>query len=343
VTRETERTRTPIETADPGTVPDARWVLGAFHCERHPAWTALFALATLVPLAHVARIGNLPWIAGGLLLAVFPFAGTLALVGLLQFRRELPHESRRWALLWGLLVATAASSYVNGFLGEAPTWRTVVLVAPVVEELAKGTGLLLLMRFGRIRTPVDGIVCALLVGGGFALTENTFYFFNAIAAELGGEDGVLQDVFVMRGLVAPLAHPIFVAGLGLALGARTPRRPLVLLCAFAAGVGLHAIWNHAALSGVVTNFVPHTVALTLALAAAALLRAHREAVPVDVVGTHGETIGARGEPIDAAPGSTRGPTWFAALPWYEPAEGDEAHTRRTDGNAGPRPDKTPGA
>lgn len=335
MTRETEKTRTPIETADPGTVTDARSVLGAFRYERHPAWAALFALAALVPLAHVARIGNLPWVAGGLLLAVVPFAGTLALVGLLQFRRERPRESRRWALLWGLLVATAASSYVNGFLGGAPTWRTVVLVAPVVEELAKGAGLLLLMRFGRIRTPVDGIVYALLIGGGFALTENTFYFFNAIAAELGGEDGVLQDVFVMRGLVAPLAHPIFVAGLGLALSVRTPRHPLLLLCAFASGVGLHAIWNHVALSGVVTNFVLHTVALTLALAAAALLRAHREAVPVDATGTPGETIAARGEHIDATPGSTRGPTWFAALPWYEPSEEAPRTPDEPRGNAGP--------
>jgi len=304
--------------------------------ERHPVWLALFLLGALVPLAHAVRLGEFSWVAGGLLLAAVPFAGTLALVGLLQFRRARPWASRRWALLWGLLVATGASSYVNGLLGGGPEWRTVVLLAPVVEELAKGVGLLLLARFGRVRNPVDGIVYALLIGGGFSLVENTFYFFNAISAELGGNDGVLQDVFVMRGLVAPLAHPIFAAALGVTLGTRYGRRPLVLLAALGSGIALHALWNHAAVSGVVTNLVPHTVALTLALAAAALLRAHRES------GDVGERPAPQERDLEerhdgAARVGTTITSWYAALPWYEQAAGTPART------TGQPPDKTRGA
>lgn len=298
--------------------------------EDHPAWTALFVTAALVPIAHAARIGELPWTAGALLLALVPFAVILSLVGVLQFRNPRPRASRRWALLWGLLVATGASSYANGLLGGEPTWSRVVILAPFVEELAKGAGLLILLRLGRIRTPVDGIMYALLIGGGFSLLENTFYFFNAIAAELGGDDGVLQDVFVMRGLVSPFAHPIFLATLGVALGTRARRNPLLLLSAFSLGVMLHALWNHAAISGVVTNLVPHTVALTLALAAGALLRANREGPAGTASPGQDHATGGR------APAETHdGASWYAALPWYDPKETRERRTEAAPANRQP--------
>lgn len=284
------------------------------YAERHPAWFGLFMLAALVPLAHVARIGEFPWIATGFLLALIPFAGTLALAELLRFRHNRPRTGRRWAILWGLLIATGASSYVNSLLGGVSEWQTVVLIAPLSEELVKGTGLILLLCFGRIRTAVDGIIYALLIGGGFSLLENTFYFFNAIGAELSGNDGVLQDVFVMRGLVNPLAHPIFLAAFGTVLGTKYRRNPLILLGAFSFGVALHALWNHAALSGVVTNFVPHTVALTLILVTVSLLLVRNKELHKRVLDTPAARRASE-EQHEAVP--TVGTPWHASLPWYD--------------------------
>jgi protease PrsW len=285
--------------------------------ERHPVWLGLFVLAALVPLAHVARIGEFPWTVAGFLLALIPFAGTLALAELLRFRHKRPRTSRRWAILWGFLVATGASSYANSLLGGASEWQTVVLLAPFSEELVKGTGLILLLCFGRIRTAIDGIVYALLIGGGFSLLENTFYFFNAIGVELSGNDGVLQDVFVMRGLVNPLAHPIFLAAFGAVLGTKYRRNPLVLLGSFSFGVALHALWNHAAISGVVTNFVPHTVALTLTLVTISLLLVRNEELRKLAPDTP-TTRHVSEEQYDAMPtaGAAEGP-WYASLPWYD--------------------------
>lgn len=308
----------PVQGVDDGGTPSSG-ATGGTRNESHPAWSALFAVAALVPLARVAQIGEPASTLGAFLLAFVPFVGTLALVALLQFRRTRPRSSRAWALLWGLLVATGVSSYVSGLLGGPPDWQTVVLVAPIVEELAKGAGLVLLARFGRLRTPVDGIIYALLVGAGFSLLENTFYFSNAIGAELAGEDGVLQDVFVMRGLVSPLAHPIFVVSFALVLGSRWRRNPFALGGSLAFGAVLHGLWNHAALNGIVTALVPHTVAITLALTAAALLCVRRG----DGVGT---APGSTGQ--DAAPDDRNAPrdranderktAWHAALPWYLP-------------------------
>ena len=50
--------------------------------------------------------------------------------------------------------------------------------APIVEEVGKGLGLLLLFVTARraFDGPVDGVVYGALIGAGFALTENIQYF-----------------------------------------------------------------------------------------------------------------------------------------------------------------------
>ena len=281
--------------------------------ETHPGWYALYVLAAIVPVGHAVRIGEVGWVVGAFLLALVPFSLILVLIWALQSHGARPGASMRWAFLWGFLAATGASAYVNGLVG-APERQVVVLLAPFVEEVAKGTGLLLLLRFGRIRSILDGVLYALLIGGGFSLLENTFYFVNAISAEIGGDDGVLRDVFVMRGIVSPLAHPIFIAAFAVAIGSRRGRNPATATGALLLGVGLHSLWNYAAFEGVITNFVPHTIALSLALVAAAILLVLRE-------GGHADPV-PRSEPRETER-SDKGPVraagaapWFAHLPWY---------------------------
>ena len=63
-----------------------------------------------------------------------------------------------------------------------------VVQAPLVEETAKGIGVLLIFAFSRSHFdgPVDGLVYAATAAAGFAFTENILYF-GAALAEGGGE------------------------------------------------------------------------------------------------------------------------------------------------------------
>ena len=283
--------------------------------ERQPAWRVLFVICAVYTATHAARIGQPSLLAAGLLLAAVPFTALLLFAGVLQSAEKRPLEARIWALLWGALFATSASSYVNDLLGRSPDWTTIVIVAPVVEEAAKAAGLLLLMRYGRMRRLVDGIVYALLVGAGFSLVENTFYFLNAISAELAGQDGVLRDVFLMRGIVSPLAHPVFIAALALCASHRRTRRGPILLAAWLSGVALHALWNNAALLGVLPALARHTLALSAGLAVLAVLAVLRERRAI------GDDLCA----VQASLPASDEERWYHPLPWY--SAGDAPNPR----------------
>lgn len=125
-----------------------------------------------------------------------------------------------------------------------------VVQAPLVEELAKGVGIVLIFLFARkhFDGPVDGIVYAAWVAGGFAFTENILYFggelldtFSPIA---------VAEVFLIRGLMSPFAHIMFTSFFGIALGLAARRSGAVSLAGFFAlglvpAVVLHALWNGA--------------------------------------------------------------------------------------------------
>lgn len=282
--------------------------------EQHRAWVAAFAAGAVVVAAQTSRLQEPARVAAAFVLAAVPFLGIILFTHLLQYRVTRPLGAKRWALLWGALVATGGSSYANGILGGEPGWATIVVVAPIVEELTKFLGLLLLLHWGRIRSSLDGVVYALIIGGGFALVENTFYFFNAISAEISGDDGVLREVFLMRGIASPLAHPFFVGFAAAAMGAwRTgPRRgPLLVAGGWVLGVLLHALWNHAALAGMLEGAGPVVAPVFLLAATTAVILAVRERQPADA----GD--GSVGTGVVPVSGDGRSDLhWSVALPWY---------------------------
>ncbi|MBC7798543.1 MAG: PrsW family intramembrane metalloprotease [Pyrinomonadaceae bacterium] len=161
---------------------------------------------------------------------------------------------------WGALVATFTSLIVNtifaAIFGEV---AGAIVSAPIVEEGAKGLGVLLLLIFWR--RDFDGIVDGIVYGGvialGFATVENVLYYGRTLS-EIGV--GGLLVVFVLRGILSPFAHVIFTSMTGIGCGiARESHnkvlRILMPLVGYIAAVTLHAIWNTLASIGGLGGFL----------------------------------------------------------------------------------------
>ncbi|MQA85154.1 MAG: PrsW family intramembrane metalloprotease [Streptosporangiales bacterium] len=189
----------------------------------------------------------------GLLLAVLPAPITVA--GILLLDRLEPEPTRNLviAFLWGAGVATLVAGVINTANSAVATvilgrglgmFLTVAVGAPLVEESLKGFVLLGLLWFRRreLDGPTDGIVYAGMVGLGFAIVENVGYY-----ARFGAE-GELIPVFLLRGVISPLAHPLFTSmiGIGIAYAALSrsgAARFFLPVLGWCGAVFLHAFWN----------------------------------------------------------------------------------------------------
>src|SRR5262249_7872086 len=127
---------------------------------------------------------------------------------------------------------------------ELGTVLTVSVVAPFCEEFLKGLAVLGAFYFLRREFDgvVDGIIYATFAALGFACVENINYYARADVQQS------LQDVFVLRGMIAPWGHPLYTSMIGIGFGvARETDKPAVRVLApflgYFAGVTLHSIWN----------------------------------------------------------------------------------------------------
>ncbi|WP_214403893.1 PrsW family intramembrane metalloprotease [Pseudonocardia lacus] len=159
------------------------------------------------------------------------------------------------AALTALLVNTSAISLLEQTLGQdTGALAGPALVGPFVEEAVKGAFLVgLLVLHGReFDGVVDGVVYAGIVAAGFAFTENILYFGQAFVTDgFGGATGGVLVTFLLRGVFAPFAHPLYTAmigiGAGLAAGSRNPGfRIGAVVVGYLVAVLLHAVWNGAA-------------------------------------------------------------------------------------------------
>jgi protease PrsW len=189
------------------------------------------------------------------LLAFLPIPLLVALVLAIDRLEPEPPRDLLFAFMWGAGVAVAVSLVLNtvGLIyvtvpvfGETEGhFVSATLGAPLVEETLKGAVLFGLLWFRRneIDGFTDGLIYAALVGLGFAMMENITYYMRAY--EEGGAQQ-LQATFILRGLVAPLSHPLFTAmtGLGVAWAA-THRRGRVIapIAGLLAAMVLHGLWN----------------------------------------------------------------------------------------------------
>lgn len=156
------------------------------------------------------------------------------------------------AFIWGAIPAVIVSLTGEFVLGwpwiDGPDTITSVLIegaviAPIVEEVAKGVALLLIFLFlqREFDGVLDGIVYGALIGFGFAMTENFFYFVGAY--DEGGFQQ-LSVVIFLRAILFGLNHAFYtgLAGIGFGL-ARTFRSAAGKLSWIGAGL-IAAIVTH---------------------------------------------------------------------------------------------------
>jgi RsiW-degrading membrane proteinase PrsW (M82 family) len=244
----------------------------------------VIVVAGLLLLSAIAGSTGDTGFAVGLALASLPVLPLVAaFVWLDRFEPEPPLHLVV-LFLWGATVAAFAAAVLNQLgsdvlsqaLSGAGTAEAAIFIAPWVEELAKGSVILVIATFKRheFNGVVDGLVAAGMVGIGFAFSENVLYFgraFLTASTEHGPEAGVVAAgvTFVIRGVLSPFAHPLFTAatgiGLGIAVGTRLPwLRIAAPIGGFLVAVLLHSLWNASAVAGLI-GFLTGYVLLMLPL------------------------------------------------------------------------------
>lgn len=159
--------------------------------------------------------------------------------------------------LWGAVPAILLAFFFNTVLGspfylltaetQTATTAVAVFIAPFVEESVKGAALLLIFLFWQqeIDSPLDGIIYGAMVGFGFAMVENIYYFINEYS--WGGGTALSINIF-MRSVLFGLNHALFssLTGLGIAvarLTTRTSYKWSLPIIGWATAVFLHFMHN----------------------------------------------------------------------------------------------------
>ncbi|MBB5783965.1 PrsW family intramembrane metalloprotease [Nonomuraea angiospora] len=214
-----------------------------------------------------------------LMLALAPVPLLLAAVLALDRMEPEPRSNLIFAFAWGAGVAVLVAGLINYLnlhyiidtakLSEASARNVAATFgAPVVEETMKGLVLLGLLRFRRAELdgPTDGIIYASMVGLGFAMSENVSYYLAALSNS--GVKGLAVTV-VLRGILSPLAHPLFssMIGVAVAYAARRegPERVFYILAGWSGAMILHGLWNGLASYGGFPGLVVAYLALLAVL------------------------------------------------------------------------------
>lgn len=220
------------------------------------------SVCALIALGLNAIFGGSGGFTVGFILALLPVPLLIALVLFLDRLEPEPARNLILAFMWGagvavlgaLILNTAGLIYVTvPIFGEAKgDLISAAVGAPLVEETLKGSVLFGLLWFNRneIDGFTDGIIYAAMVALGFAMMENITYYMRAL--ESSGVAG-LQGVFILRGIISPLGHPLFTSmtGLGIAYAAmnRGAGRIFAPIAGLLAAMLLHGMWNGAAAFG----------------------------------------------------------------------------------------------
>jgi RsiW-degrading membrane proteinase PrsW (M82 family) len=256
-----------------GAYPPPGYALGTRTNSQAIKWTLViigifFALLAGFLTLHVIGYATEPAaLAVGILFATLPVPIYVLLILWIDRYESEPLWMLATAFFWGATFAAFISIVVNSLVGKfiAQTYDmytgrfyAMVISAPIIEEFAKGMVLFALFFWKKDEFDgiLDGIVYAGMVGLGFAMTENFKYYGDA--AMMGGN--MLTGLFILRGAIAPFAHPLFTAmtGIGLGWACQSHNRAIkatMPVLGLLTAMLLHFFWNRSAVSGAATFFI----------------------------------------------------------------------------------------
>jgi protease PrsW len=242
-----------------------RWgVQTGFIQLRQPAFW-LFVVMVALGLLYFAVVQLLAavispagWLLSWFLLILYIIPVLLVLRWIDLYEHE-PRSMLIAAFLWGALVATFFAGFGNDLWGvviarlgggEFASQWSAALTAPPIEEIYKYLGLVVLYLVARLEFDdlIDGFIYGALIGLGFAVVEDVFYFIFTF----GGDVPAVIEGFYIRVIASGLyGHVTFtgIAGIGFAYFV-THRYDASLLKRLAVAGGLlllamaaHFVWN----------------------------------------------------------------------------------------------------
>jgi len=193
----------------------------------------------------------------------------------------------------------------RGFPNFSDALISSSVIAPIVEEVVKGAALLGIFLFKRqeFDGPLDGVVYGSMIGLGFGMTENFFYFMDA--AEAGGLSLLGVTIF-LRAVIFGLNHACYTGliGIGFGMARNTSNRhpfkrllwPVFGLCA---AILLHSLHNFGA-STIAYNALGLFISLLIGMLAILLLfmtimlswRFERNCIREELIGEIGYLLNA---------------------------------------------------
>jgi len=226
-------------------------------------YLALVGIGVLTFLSTLAREYNAYGEAIGLAVTSFSiYAGLFWwFTDRVDYYAKLPHKLMVVAFLWGGFAATgvmAANANDAVLALYAKTFGQVWaldwgagLAAPFDEELAKGSGLLLLIALAQrhIRTAFDGFILGAFIGLGFQIIEDISYAMTSAGAQFGANQiGASVSTIILRMVSGVAAHilysAIFCAGVVYLVGRPAePRKIGRGLLLVAIPMLLHGTWD----------------------------------------------------------------------------------------------------
>jgi protease PrsW len=160
--------------------------------------------------------------------------------------------------LWG-----AVGAIIFGFLGSVLLLKTLspvlysslekglssIVIAPFVEEIAKGAFLLFVTSpMKDFDNMTDGVVYGASIGLGFGMTENFLYFLNAT-----GDIDMLLSLIVVRSIFSAVMHACSTAAFGAIIGYAkfdTKRKKgWIISSGLLLAMLIHFVWNYSVQPG----------------------------------------------------------------------------------------------